>query len=128
MVRRRQLQATLSEHTDCPEGVERISGSRVRLPVMITRLMLAPAMLRLLSQCRFESLSRVYGRARRQLAAVSGIWRKRCPLGTRRAFRDAFVTPQRAQQARRILRPDRRQLTAPRARPRSSGRDRKSVV
>jgi hypothetical protein len=47
-------------------GNERSSGSRVRFPVMITRLMLAPAMLRLLSQGRFESFSRVYGRARRQ--------------------------------------------------------------
>src|ERR1700761_3564089 len=32
-----------SEHSDVPLGSDRISGSRVRLPVMITRLMLPPA-------------------------------------------------------------------------------------
>src|SRR5437588_7995905 len=32
-----------SEHTEVPPPVERNSGSRVRLPVRITRLMLVPA-------------------------------------------------------------------------------------
>src|SRR5918999_5935515 len=46
---RRVLQATRSEHTDMPLDVERSSGSRVRLPVMITRLMLVAATEGLLS-------------------------------------------------------------------------------
>src|ERR687892_505376 len=40
---RRVLQATRIEHTDVPLPVERSSGSRVRLPVRMTRLMLVAA-------------------------------------------------------------------------------------
>src|SRR3954451_17172747 len=42
-LRRRVLQATRSEHTGVPLPVERSSGSRVRLPVRTTRLMLVAA-------------------------------------------------------------------------------------
>src|SRR3954447_19995300 len=42
-LRRRVLQATRSEHTGVPPWVERSSGSRVRLPVRTTRLMLVAA-------------------------------------------------------------------------------------
>src|SRR5918999_482203 len=46
---RRVLQATRKEHTEVPLDVERSSGSRVRLPVMMTRLMLVAATEGLLS-------------------------------------------------------------------------------
>src|SRR4051812_19620685 len=65
-----------------PDGSDLSSGSRVRFPVMTTRLMFVAAMVgRLLSA--FElSAWRVYGRVRRDPPELPVLRQKRCEVGT----------------------------------------------
>jgi hypothetical protein len=53
---RRVLQATRIEHTEVPLDVERSSGSRVRLPVMMTRLMFVAATVAPFNSSRLRKL------------------------------------------------------------------------
>ena len=70
---RRVLHAIRRLQTDMPLGSERSSGSRVRFPVITTRLMFVAATVRLLS-AQMLSGDRVYAAVGRALAVIAGNW------------------------------------------------------
>src|SRR5450755_1351573 len=93
---RRVLQAIRSLQTDMPPLVERSSGSRVRFPVITTRLMLVAAMLGAPFQESLSSSCPSLGPARSATAALPGKWAERLQSGGQGVTRRHDLVPFRA--------------------------------